>query len=134
MVQGTMSTVNLLKVMPELQRRGINVKLVAVPSPQLFWAQPEEYRAAVITEADKWDSTFITNRSRRTMYDWIFNSLAAKYAMSSDFDNRWRTGGNLDEVIAEAQLDPKSIVDGIEKFANDRPKRLEALRKGLDSC
>ena len=134
MVQGTMSTVNLLKAMPELERRGINVKLVAVPSPQLFRAQTEEYRTAVITEADKWDSTFITNRSRRTMYDWIFNFLAPKYAMSSDFDDRWRTGGNLDEVIAEAQLDPGSIVDGIERFANDRPKRLKALRKGLDSC
>ncbi len=134
LVQGTMSTANLLKAMPELENRGINVKMVAVPSPQLFWVQPEDYRASVITEADKWDSTFITNRSRRTMYDWIFNPLAVKYAMSSDFDDRWRTGGNLDEVIAEAHLDPPSIADGIEKFAADRSKRLETLREGLDSC
>ncbi len=133
LVQGTMSTANLLKAMPELDKRGINVKLVAVPSPQLFWVQPEDYRTSVITEADKWNSTFITNRSRRTMYDWIFNPLAVSYAMSSDFDDRWRTGGNLDEVIAEAHLDPASIADGIEKFATDRPKRLETLRKGLES-
>jgi transketolase len=133
LVQGTMSTSNLLKALPELDERGLNVKLVAVPSPQLFWVQSKDYRSSVITEADKWDSTFITNRSRRTMYDWIFNPLAASYAMSSDFDDRWRTGGNLEEVIAEAHLDPESIADGIERFVVDRPKRLDALRKGLDS-
>jgi transketolase len=133
MVQGTMSTVNVLKVLPELDARALNVKLVAAPSPQLFWAQPKEYRESVITQADKWDSTFITNRSRRTMYDWLFNPLATEYAMSSDFDNRWRTGGNLDEVIEEAHLDPESLLTGIERFVKDRQKRLKALRAGLDS-
>jgi transketolase len=134
MVQGTMSTVNLLKALPELDARELNVKLVAVPSPQLFWAQSKDYRESVITEADKWDSTFITNRSRRTMYDWIFNPLAVKYAMSSDFDNRWRTGGNLEEVIEEAHLDPENLLAGIERFVKDRPNRLTTLRKGLDGC
>jgi transketolase len=133
-VQGTMSTANVLKVLPDLESHGLNVKLVAVPSPQLFGSQPEDYRRTVITEADRWDSTFITNRSRRTMYDWVFNPLATKYAMSSDFDNRWRTGGTLDEVIEEAHLDPKNILAGIDKFVKDREKRLNILRAGLDEC
>jgi transketolase len=134
MVQWTMSTVNILTVLPELDARGLNVKLVAAPSPQLFCAQPKEYQESVITEADKWDSTFITNRSRRTMYDWIYNPLATEYAMSSDFDNRWRTGGNLDEVIEEAHLDPENLLEGIERFVKDREKRLKTLRAGLDGC
>jgi transketolase len=134
MVQGTMSTANLIKTLPELDARGLNVKLIAVPSPQLFQAQPEAYRKQIITDADMWDSTFITNRCRRTMYDWIFNPLATQYAMSSDFDDRWRTGGNLDEVIEEAHLDPESIIAGIERFVRDRKKRLEALESGLKTC
>jgi transketolase len=68
------------------------------------------------------------------MYDWIFNPLATQYAMSSDFDDRWRTGGNLDEVIEEAHLDPDSIIAGIERFVRDREKRLEALKSGISTC
>jgi transketolase len=131
MVQGTMSTANVIKILPELDDRGLNVKIVSVPSPQLFWVQPEEYRNSVLSESDKWDSTFITNRSRRTMYDWIFNPLSAQYSMSSDFDDQWRTGGNLDEVIEEAHLDPGNLLAGIVRFVEDRPKRLEALSAGV---
>jgi transketolase len=68
------------------------------------------------------------------MYDWIFNPLAAEYAMTSDFDNRWRTGGNLDEVIAEAHLDPENILTGIERFVADRENRLKRLKSGLEEC
>ncbi len=131
MVQGTMSTANLIAILPDLDARGLNVKIVSVPSPQLFWVQPEEYRNSVLSESDKWDSTFITNRSRRTMYDWIFNPLSSKYAMSSDFDDRWRSGGNLDEVIAEAHLDPENLLAGIERFVKDRPERLEAMSSAV---
>ena len=130
-VQGTMSTYNTIRALPELDARGLNVKLVAVPSPQLFAVQPAEYRNRVITEADKWDSTFITNRSRRLFYDWIFNPIATEYALSSDWDDRWRTGGSVDEICTEAHIDPEGIVAGIERFVNDRPQRLARLSEGL---
>ncbi|MFQ5696460.1 MAG: transketolase, partial [Terriglobia bacterium] len=115
LVQGTMTTANVLKVLPELEKRGLNVKLVAALSPQLFAAQPRDYRERVLSEADRWDSTFITNRSRRVTLDWSFNPLAGEYALSSDADNRWRTGGTVDDVLEEAHLDPASILAGIER-------------------
>ncbi|MEZ4650382.1 MAG: hypothetical protein R3E97_16665 [Candidatus Eisenbacteria bacterium] len=31
--------------------------------------------------------------------------------MTSDFDNRWRTGGNIDEVIEEAHLSPEFLME-----------------------
>ena len=130
-VQGTTSTANVIELLPKLAEKKFNVKIVAVPSPQLFAVQPQDYRDRVITAADRWDSTYITNRSRRLMRDWAFNPLADEYAMSSDFDDRWRTGGNLDEVIEEARLDPASLLQGIERFVTERPKRIERLRAGL---
>jgi transketolase len=51
--------------------------------------------------------------------------------MSPDFDNQWRTGGSVDEIVAESKLDSKSILAGIKKFANDRPKRLELIEKSF---
>ncbi len=133
LVQGTTSTANVLELLPRLAEKGLNVKIVAVPSPQLFAAQPESYRDELLTPADRWDSTYVTNRSRRLMRDWVFNPLADEYAMSSDFDDRWRTGGKLDEVIEEARLDPDSLLEGIERFVEERPARLQRLRDGLGS-
>ncbi len=128
-----MSTANTLQILPELDARGLNVKLVAVPSPQLFAAQSADYRASLITEADRWDSTFITNRSRRLFYDWILNPLAAEYAMSCDSDDRWRTGGSVDEICTEAKIDPAGLLAGIERFVKERKSRLERLESGLRS-
>ncbi len=127
MVLGTMSTYNLLKALPEIDAAGVNVKIVAVPSPQLFALQSEEYRNQVLTSGDKFNSTYITNGAKRTMHDWVFNPLADQYALSSDWDNQWRPGGSLDEVCASAKIDPESIRDGVLKFARDYEQRMQIL-------
>ena len=57
--------------------------------------------------------------------------LTDEYSLTSDWDNQWLTGGLEADVIAEAQLDPKSIFKGIQRFAQDRPRRLELQRAVL---
>ena len=76
------------------------------------------------------DSTVISSMGKRTMHDWIATKVSEDYAMTSDFDDRWRTGGSVDEVIDEAHLNPKWLREGIARFANDREKRLARLRVG----
>jgi transketolase len=61
------------------------------------------------------------------MHYWLSSKVAEEYAMTSDWDDRWRTGGSLDEVIAEAHLDPDSLWEGISRFARDREARLGRL-------
>jgi transketolase len=133
-VQGTMTTANVVKILPRLDERGLNVKIVAAISPQLFALQDQTYRDAVITEADRWDSMVISNRSRRVTRDWITHPIVAEYSLTSDWDDRWRTGGSVDEVIEEAHLDAKSILEGIERFARDRDTRLGRLRAAVDAA
>ncbi len=133
-VQGTMSTYNLLRALPEIEKAGLNVKLVAAISPQLFAAQPEDYRKRIVSESDWIDSTVITNRSLRLMSDWLPHKIAEEYAMSSDWDNRWRTGGSVDEVMEEAHLSPDWILKGIERFVSDRDIRLSRLVSALDAA
>ncbi len=133
-VQGTTSTSNLVKVLPELDRAGLNVKVVAAVSPQLFRLQGAAYRAATIDEADRWDSMAITNRAFRLMRDWVDGPLAAEYSLASDWDDRWRTGGSVDEVIDEAHLSARHILDGIERFAHEREQRLARLRNLVESA
>lgn len=133
-VQGTMSTYNLIRALPEIDKAGVNVKLVAAPSPQLFATQPEAYRKAVLSDGDRLNSTYVTNRARRLMYDWTFNPLAAEYALSSDFDDRWRTGGSIDEIMEEAHLDPAHIAAGVVRFAKDHAARLKRLEGMLTAA
>ena len=133
-LQGTSTTANMVKVLPELDARGLNVKIVAAVSPQLFRLQDEAVRDAIITDADRLDSTYVSNRSRRVTSDWALNPLADEYAMTSDFDDRWRTGGTVDEVIEEAHLSPEWLLRGVERFASDRERRLDRMQRLVDAA
>jgi len=133
-VQGTSAMVSIVKVLPELDRRGLNVKIVCATSPQLFALQPEAYRRQVLSPGDRADSTVITTQARWLMHDWLFNKVAEEYALSADWDNRWRTGGTLDEVIDEARLSPEWVLKGIERFVRERDARLGRLQAELDAA
>jgi transketolase len=128
-VQGTSTTANLVRVLPELEKAGLNVRIVAVISPQLFALQDAAYREAVAGTAARWDAMCITNRSLRTMREWLTHPLIAEYSLSSDWDNRWRTGGTVDEVVDEAHLGPIHIVEAIERFVREREKRIGRLKE-----
>jgi len=133
-VQGTSSMNNTLQVLPELDKAGLNVKIVAAISPELFRLQPPAYQEQVLSAADWVDSMVITNGARRLMHDWLHNAIAEEYSLSSDWDNRWRTGGTLDELVDEAHLSPHWILQGIERFVRDRSERLARLRRALDAA
>lgn len=133
-VRGTMPTHNLLSVLPELSRSGLNVKVVAAISPQLFRAQDAAYRESVVSGADSVDSMVVTNGAFKLMQDWAGGPLTREYSLSADFDDRWRTGGTVDEVMAESRLDAESILVAIERFAAERPKRLQRWRELFDAA
>jgi transketolase len=95
-----------------------NLKIVSLPSRELFDMQPREYKEKILPWEDWEESMVITNESLKAVEDWIATKKYLKYCMSSDWDNRWRTGGTLDEVINEAHLTPEYILRGIEKFVN----------------
>jgi transketolase len=118
--QGASSTVNLVKILPRLEKAGINVKIVSAVSEELFDRQPEAYRNAVLPAEALYDAMVVSTGTRRV---WPVRNLGPQtdaYSLTSD----WLTGGLEADVIAEAHLDPESIFKGIERFAADRAKRL----------
>ena len=100
-IQGTSTTANVVKILGELDNQDINVKLVAAVSQELFAMQSREYQQSIVSEQDWINSTFITNAAAIGMSDWMGNRLSREYALSADWDNNWRTGGGLDQVIEE---------------------------------
>jgi transketolase len=68
------------------------------------------------------------------MRDWVDGPLAQEYSLSSDWDNRWRTGGTVDEVMDEAHLGPEHILEAISRYAaeaDERRARMRALVDGI---
>jgi transketolase len=133
-VRGTMPTRNLVNVLPRLDAEGINVKIVAAISPQLFALQSASYRQSVVGPAGRLDAMVITNGAFKLMRDWADDPLVREYSLSSDWDDRWRTGGSVAEVIEEAHLDDGHILTALERFAADRAGRLRRLRQRLDDA
>jgi transketolase len=134
LVQGTSTTNNVLSLLPEIERAGLNVKIVAAVSPQLFRAQPAAERERVLPPADRIDLMAITNRSRRSMAPWLASDVSLDYTLSADWDDRWRTGGTVDEVLEEAHLSPEWLLRGIERFVRERRSRLARVRAMLEAA
>ena len=53
------------------------------------------------------------------------------YSLTSDWDDQWLTGGLEKDVIAEAHLDPESIIKGVTRFAKDRANRISKQKAAL---
>jgi transketolase len=122
--QGSSSTVNLVSILPRLEQAGINVKVVAAISEELFDRQPEAYRNSVLPAEARYDLMVVSTGTRRMWPLRDVGPLTDAYSLTSDWDNQWLTGGLEPEVIAEAHLDKESILKGIERFAHDRTTRL----------
>jgi transketolase len=126
--QGSSSTVNLVQSLPKLEQAGINVKVVAVISEELFDRQPEAYRKSVLPPEALYDAMVVSTGTRRVMPVRNLGPLTDEYSLTSDWDNQWLTGGLEPDVIAEAHLDATSIIAGIQRFAHDREQRLSRQR------
>jgi transketolase len=130
LTQGSSSTVNLVSVLPRLEAAGVNVRVVAAISEELFDRQPESYRHAVLPPEAMYDLMVVSTGTRRMWPLRNVGPLTDEYSLTSDWDNQWLTGGLEPDVITEAHLDQPAILAGITRFARERDDRL-AWQKGL---
>jgi transketolase len=127
-VQGSSSTMNLVKTLGRLDEAGINVKVISAISEDLFDRQPEAYRRSVLPPEAYYDAMVVSTGTRRMWPVRDLGPLTDAYSLTSDWDNQWLTGGLEADVIAEAHLDSDSIFAGIRRFAEARKERLANLR------
>src|SRR5579863_1325185 len=130
-VQGSSSTMNLVKTLARLEEAGINVKVISAISEDLFDRQPESYRNSVLPPAALYDAMVVSTGTRRVTPVRNLGPLTDDYSLTSDWDNQWLTGGLEPDVIAEAHLDAASIFAGISRFATEREKRMATQRERL---
>ena len=121
---GSSSTVNLVRTLPRFEEAGINVRVIAAISEELFDRQPESYRHSVLPDEAMYDLMIVSTATRRMWPVKNVGPLTDEYSMTADADDRWLTGGLEPDVIAEAHLDPDSLFDGVKRFAEERGERL----------
>ena len=131
--QGSSSTFNLVSVLPRLEQAGINVKVIAAISEELFDHQPAAYRQTVLPPEAHQDLMFVSTGTRRMWPLRNVGTLTDAYSLTADQDDQWLTGGLEADVIAEARLDPDSIFAGVRRFAKERPERLARQRSLLET-
>ena len=129
--QGSSSTVNLVSILPRLEAAGVNVRVIAAISEELFDRQPEAYRLAVLPPEARYDMMVVSTGTRRVWPLHDVGPLTDEYSMTSDWDHQWLTGGLEPDVIAEAHLDASSILAGITRFAGERDSRMGRQRDSL---
>src|SRR5262249_19710002 len=64
-VQGSSSTVTLVSALPRIEQAGINVKVIAAVSEELFDRQPEAYRNSVLPPEALYDLMVVSTGTRR---------------------------------------------------------------------
>ena len=129
-VRGTSSTNTIVSILEEIGSDH-NVKIVSAVSWELFRRQSQSYRDSIMTDEEWSDSMIVTNTGLRIMHKWISNRMVSEYSVSPDWDNNWRTGGSVDEIIDESHLSPRWVLNAIRKFASERTKRLQRLSSQL---
>ena len=130
-VQGSSSTVNVVRVLDRLEEEGINVRVASVISPELFADQPAAYREHVYPASSRFDSMVVSTMTKRVPPLPDLGPLTEEYSLYADADDRWLTGGTEDDVIAEAGLDTESVFRGIERFAHERDDRIGRQRRAF---
>jgi len=131
LTQGSSSTVNLVSVLPRLEQEGVNVKVIAAISDELFQRQPAAYRNSVLPGGAIYDLMVVTTGTRRVWPVANPGPLTDEYSLTSDWHNEWLTGGTEGDVIAEAHLDAESIYTGIKRFALDHDSRIARQQEML---
>ena len=129
-VRGTSSTNTVVSILDDISSK-YNVKIVSAISWELFDRQTSEYKSSIINDQEWADSMVITNTGLSVMKNWIANRIVSEYSLSPDWDNRWRTGGSLEQIIDEAHLSPRWVIEAIDKFATERMERLERLKRDI---
>jgi len=131
MVQGSSSTVNLVSVLDRLEQDGVNVRVVACISEELFHRQSADYQNSVLPAEARYDLMVVTTGTRRVWPIQDPGPLTKEYSLVSDWDDQWLTGGSEADVISEAHLDAESIYRGVKRFADEHDHRISSQARHL---
>ena len=102
--QGSSSTMNLVNIIPNLDSEGINIRIIACISEELFERQTDEYKKFIFPKGSKNDLMVISTGTRRVFPVQNLGPLTDEYSLFSDWNNDWLSGGTESDAVSCTHL------------------------------
>jgi transketolase len=110
-------------VLPELDRRKLEMNVYYVASCELFDLLPEARRRAILPEADLQVAMGITGFTLATMYRWIRSDEGLRRTLHPYRGGRYPGSGQAERVLEEAGLDGGHQLQAVLEYAESRASR-----------
>jgi transketolase len=104
-------------VLPEIDRRGLQMNVYYVASAELFELLSPDRRAAILGEDDLRDAMGITGFTLPTLYRWIRSDEGLRRTLHPYRECRYPGSGQAEKVLEEAGLDGESQLRAVLDYA-----------------
>lgn len=108
------------KVLPELERRGLNIELYYVSSAELFDLLPEYKQKEIFPDEVAQRAMGITGFTLPTMYRWISSEYGRSRILHPFMKGHYLGSGNAESVLKEAGLDGESMFEKVISFIDNQ--------------
>ncbi len=110
-------------VLPELDRRGLNLNIYYVASAELFDLLPPKRQEEIFPVAHRLEAMGITGFTLPTLYRWIGSEEGRKRSLHPFRNGRFPGSGQAEMVMEEAGLDGRSQLAAVLEYAGRMAER-----------
>jgi len=121
------ATIFVREVLPELDRKGVNLNVYYVASAELFNRLPAAEREAIFPESLMLEAMGITDFTRPTLYRWVRSNEGLRRSLYPFRSGRYLGSGKADKVLEEAGIHAAGQVEAILDYA----RAMEARTVGI---
>ncbi len=106
----------VLKALPALREKGIELDVFHVTSPELFDALPREERERIFPAEQAHEAMGVTDFTLPTLYRWIRSEVGLEHCMHPFQKGHYLGSGEGHVVVHEAGLDGAAQLERIEAY------------------
>ena len=122
------ATVFVAEVLPELDRRGLNMNIFYVTSVELFKLLSRAEQESIIPEEVTFESIGITDFTLPTLHQWVRSNEGVRRSLHSFRGGHYLGSGSAAKVLEEAGIHGKGQLETILRYAADIEKGKFELR------
>lgn len=124
------ATIFVNEVLPDLDKRGLNLNVYYVSSAELFRLLPVAGQEAIYPEILAFEAMGITDFTLPTMYPWVRSNEGIKRTLHSFRSGRYLGSGSASKVLEEAGIHAQGQLKAILDYARMMERRkFEELAK-----
>ncbi len=116
------ATVFVAEVLPELERRGLNMNIFYVTSVELFKLLSRAEQESILPEELTFESIGITDFTVPTLHQWVRSNEGIRRSLHSFRGGHYLGSGSAAKVLEEAGIHGKGQLDTLLRYAADIEK------------